>query len=45
MKSISFQEDYSSQIPALWMLINMGYTYLSSEEVMDLWYNHASMIL
>ena len=29
-----FQEEYSSQIPALRILINLGYRYLSNEEVM-----------
>ncbi len=29
MKTPSFQEDHISQIPALQLLINMGYTYLS----------------
>ena len=29
-----FQEEYSSQIPALRTLINLGYRYLSNEEVM-----------
>lgn len=28
----SFQEDHISQVPALQLLINMGYTYLSPEE-------------
>ncbi len=31
----SFKEDHSSQIPALQLLINMGYTYLSQEEVLE----------
>ena len=30
-----FQEDYSSQIPALRTLINLGYRYLSHKEVME----------
>ena len=29
MQTASFQEEYSSHIPALQMLINMGYTYIS----------------
>lgn len=36
MQHINFQEEYSSQIPALRVLINAGYTYLSQEEVMAL---------
>lgn len=34
MQQLNFQEDYSSQLPALRMLINLGYRYLSQEEVM-----------
>ena len=34
MQTPSFQEDHSSQIPALQMLINMGYEYLSPEEAL-----------
>lgn len=45
MKSTSFQEDYSSQIPALRMLINLGYQYLSQEKVMELRYNRTSNVL
>jgi type I restriction enzyme R subunit len=30
----SFKEDHISQLPALKMLVNMGYTYLSPQEVM-----------
>lgn len=45
MKNTNFQEDYSSQIPALRMLINLGYTYLSKEEVMPLRYNRTSNVL
>jgi hypothetical protein len=32
MNTPSFKEDHISQIPALQMLVNMGYTYLSQEE-------------
>lgn len=45
MKSTNFQEDYSSQIPALRMLINLGYQYLPAEEVMQLRYNRTSNVL
>ena len=45
MKNINFQEDYSSQLPALRMLINLGYTYLSQEEVMRQRYNRTSNVL
>lgn len=45
MKSNSFQEDYSSQIPALRLLINMGYTFLDNREVMNLRYNRSSNVL
>ena len=45
MKSTNFQEDYSSQIPALRMLINLGYTYLSQKEVMHLRFDRTSNVL
>lgn len=45
MKNINFQEDYSSQLPALRMLINLGYTYLPQEEVMQQRYNRTSNVL
>lgn len=45
MKSTNFQEDYSSQIPALRMLINLGYEYLPQEKVMQLRYNRTSNVL
>jgi type I restriction enzyme R subunit len=32
MNTPSFKEDHISQIPALQMLVNLGYTYLSQEE-------------
>lgn len=34
MNTPSFKEDHISQIPALQMLINLGYTYLSQEEAL-----------
>src|SRR5690625_5007925 len=40
-----FQEDYSSQIPALRTLINLGYQYLSQEEVMAQRYDRTSNVL
>src|SRR5690625_1561850 len=45
MKNINFQEDYSSQLPALRMLINSGYTFLSNDEVMELRFNKTSNVL
>ncbi len=33
MDTPSFKEDHISQIPALQMLVNSGYTYLSPAEV------------
>jgi len=33
---MDFKEDLSSQIPALRMLINMGYTYLTPEDALEL---------
>lgn len=35
MNNTNFQEDYSSQIPALRTLINAGYTFLSQKEAME----------
>lgn len=40
-----FQEDYSSQLPALRTLINLGYRYLSQEEVMSQRYHRSSNVL
>lgn len=40
-----FQEDYSSQIPALRTLINLGYHYLSRKEVMAQRYDRTSNVL
>src|SRR5690625_5150589 len=40
-----FQEDYSSQLPALRTLINLGYQYLSQQEVMEQRYNRTSNVL
>lgn len=45
MKNINFQEDYSSQIPALRLLINMGYSYLSQADVMELRYHKTGNVL
>lgn len=36
MQNPSFQEDHSSQIPALQLFIKMGYTYLSPEKALQL---------
>lgn len=41
----SFKEDHISQIPALQLLQNMGYTYLSPAEAMKLRGNRASNVL
>ena len=35
METISFKEDPISQIPALQMLIKLGYTYLSPIEALQ----------
>jgi len=35
MQNPSFQEDHSSQIPALQLLINMGYTYLNPNQALE----------
>lgn len=41
----SFKEDHISQIPALQLLQNMGYTYLTPNEAMKLRGNRASNVL
>ena len=36
MKTLSYIEDHSSQLPALLFLSNLGYTYIPPEEALDL---------
>lgn len=45
MNTPSFKEDHISQIPALQMLINMGYTYLSQEEALNARGNKTSNVI
>jgi len=45
MNTPSFKEDHISQIPALQMLINMGYTYLSQEEALQARGNKTSNVI
>lgn len=45
MQHINFQEDYSAQLPALRLLINSGYTFLSREEAMELRNHKTSNVL
>lgn len=45
MKNTNFQEDYSSKLPALRILINLGYTYLPKEEVMRQRYKRNNNVL
>lgn len=45
MDTPSFKEDHISQIPALQMLVNMGYTYLSQEEALQARGNKTSNVL
>lgn len=45
MNTPSFKEDHISQIPALQMLINMGYTYLSQEEALQARGNKTSAVI
>jgi type I restriction enzyme R subunit len=45
MSTPSFIEDHISQIPALQMLIKMGYTYLTPDEAMELRSNRTSNVL
>lgn len=45
MTTPSFKEDHISQIPAIQMLVNMGYTYISPEEAMRLRGNKSSQVI
>ena len=45
METPSFKEDHISQIPALQLLINMGYNYLNQEEALKARDNKTSNIL
>ncbi|PQJ76406.1 type I restriction endonuclease subunit R [Polaribacter glomeratus] len=45
MEAPSFKEDHISQIPALQLLINMGYNYLNQEEALQARGNKTSNIL
>ena len=45
METPSFKEDHISQIPALQLLINMGYNYLNQEEALKARGNKTSNIL
>ena len=45
MQTPSFKEDHISQIPALQMLIKMGYTYLNPEEALQLRGNKTSSFI
>jgi type I restriction enzyme R subunit len=45
MQAPSFIEDHISQIPALQLLQNLGYTYLSQEEALNLRNNKTSNVL
>jgi type I restriction enzyme R subunit len=45
MNTPSFNEDHISQIPALQMLINLGYNYLSQEEALQARGNKTSNVI
>jgi len=45
MQTPSFKEDHISQIPALQMLMKLGYTYLSPEEALQLRGNKTSNVI
>jgi type I restriction enzyme R subunit len=45
MQNPSFQEDHSSQIPALQLLINMGYTYLNPNQALEARGNKTANVL
>ncbi len=45
METPSFKEDHISQVPALQMLQNLGYTYLSQEEALNMRGNRTANVL
>lgn len=45
MQNPSFQEDHSSQIPALQLFIKMGYEYLSPEEALEARNNKTASVI
>ena len=45
MKTPSFLEDHISQIPAIQLLINMGYTYVSPEQALEWRGSKKSLVL
>ncbi|QSS97813.1 type I restriction endonuclease subunit R [Psychroflexus sp. ALD_RP9] len=45
MQNPSFQEDHSSQIPALQLLINMGYNYLNPHQALEARGNKTANVL
>ena len=45
MQTPSFKEDHISQIPALQVLVNLGYKYLSPEEALELRGNNTSNVI
>jgi len=45
MQNPSFQEDHSSQIPALQLLINTGYTYLNPNQALEARENKTANVL
>jgi len=44
METPSFKEDHISQIPALQILMKLGYTYLSPEEALQFRGNKTTML-
>jgi type I restriction enzyme R subunit len=45
METPSFKEDHISQVPALQVLQNLGYTYLTPEEAMAFWGNKTTNVI
>ena len=45
MQNPSFQEDHSSQIPALQLLMNMGYCYLNPNQALEARGNKTANVL
>lgn len=45
MQTLSFLEDHISQIPAVELLVNLGYSYLSPEEALELRGNNTTNVI
>ena len=45
MDTPSFKEDYISQAPAMQLLINIGYSYLTPEEALEAWSGKSANVI